>query len=724
MLKTLQPDELTLSVSTDELSFADTSELMGKPFGWIGQTEAEASARFGLNLRQPNFHLLVLGEPGSGRTSLMLSAMQEAASSLPVPPDLVAVQNFDTPERPIFLCLPAGKGALLRAGLEQYSRQLVKVIPTLLVQAAMDVAVAIHKDTDSEKTLGRQTHEHVEKFLDDQLEILKNLMEAEPVSEGTEPAGLNDYLALLRRDTLDNLEVFQITPGTESEGALEAMLSRYRANLLVDNRHQKNAPVICEDDPSLHALFGGIESGSEGHGGTPDFMHLRAGNLLRAHGGMLMLHLRDILADQHSGSQILEKLHRFLRNGYTQIEEFGTTSGSSPIALLKPEPLPVDVKVVLITTREEFYDLQASAPELASYFRIKVDFAESVRASTPAYQSVAAYIADRCRHFRLKHFSAGAVARLIQVMHRRIEDKTRISSSFGELQGLILESSAHSGMREGGLVSVDDVEAAILAGKMRHGRPERQMRDSIINGEQMICVGGRVIGQINGLTHIDMGDASFGSPVRISARCFAGEEGVINIDREVEMTGPNHDKGLFILRSWLSASFSHLTPLSLTASLVFEQEYHGVEGDSASIAELYALLSTLSGLALPQGIAVTGALNQHGEVMPVGGINEKIEGHYRVCKAIGLDGSQGVIIPERNVRHLLLDQEVIGAVAEGKFHIYTISQVLEGLELLTGLSAGEKDASGSYPEGTIMRCAQNALEKFRKIMEANQPPGH
>jgi predicted ATP-dependent protease len=254
----------------------------------------------------------------------------------------------------------------------------------------------------------------------------------------------------------------------------------------------------------------------------------------------------------------------------------------------------------------------------------------------------------------------------------------------------------------------------------RHNCPERQLRESIVDGEVMINITGAEVGQINGLTHIDLGDMSFGSPVRISARCFAGDEGVINIDREVAMTGPNHDKGLMILRSWLSATFTKLTPLSLNASLVFEQEYHGVEGDSASCAELYSLLSALSGIPIKQGIAVTGAMNQHGEVMAIGGVNEKIEGYFRICQNMGLDGMQGVIIPSRNLAHLLLDDEVVAAVEKGLFNIYTVSNVAEGMALLTGMPAGLLQ-DGGYEQGTVLGAAQQHLETFRLSYQQNQP---
>jgi predicted ATP-dependent protease len=268
------------------------------------------------------------------------------------------------------------------------------------------------------------------------------------------------------------------------------------------------------------------------------------------------------------------------------------------------------------------------------------------------------------------------------------------------------------------------VNAAIQAKSQRNQYFESQIRDSIIDNELLIQVHGEVIGQVNGLTHIELGDASFGSPIRITARCYPGKTGLINIDREVNMSGPNHDKGIFILQNWLSASFWHLAPLSLNASLVFEQEYNGVEGDSASCAELFALLSALAGLPIKQGIAVTGALNQFGEVMPIGGVNEKIEGYFRVCMALGLNGQQGVIIPKRNQRHLLLAKEVIQAVRTGQFHIIAIDHVLEGIHFLTSIEAGVQDSAGVYPDNTVMGHAQATLASYRRTLESNQPYTH
>jgi predicted ATP-dependent protease len=309
------------------------------------------------------------------------------------------------------------------------------------------------------------------------------------------------------------------------------------------------------------------------------------------------------------------------------------------------------------------------------------------------------------------------VTRLLLDMQREIDDQRRISARFGHMEGVLLEAASIASARSAATVTADDVEAAVRARRQRHDYPEQDLLDAIADGEVMISAHGVAVGQINGLTQIDLGDYRFGSPVRITARAWAGDGGISNIDREVEMTGPTHDKGMLILEGWLSASFHRQAPLDLAASLVFEQEYHGVDGDSASCAELYALLSSLSGLPLAQGLAVTGALNQHGEVMPIGGVNEKIEGWFRTCQRLGLDGMQGAIIPSRNHAHLLLDQEVLDAVVRGEFRVLVIDHVLQGMELLTGVPAGEADEFGVYPADSIMGRVQVTLESFHKSCE-------
>lgn len=698
----LTPQQLTLNISAKQFNFSDTSELIGaenisaQHQAWVAQSEAKKAAEFGLNIQQAGFNLLALGESGTGRTTLMLSAMHEAAAKRAAPNDLIALYQFDSNGKPLFLKLAAGVGSLLKQALDQFVRQLAKELAGLL-----DAKV-------KENSLSP-----IQAFLDAQLNIIKtSLAQSALSSEANEK--LSHYFKLLQQDVLDYLEAWQPSTSGDGDNNLEALLSesffgRYRANVLVEHQATENSPVIYDNDPSLQSLFGGIESAGDSST-TPDFMRLRAGNLLRADGGTLLLNLRDILADEQSGSQLLEKLHRFLRNDTLQIEDLSSSSSQGGSFVSAQAAIPVSVKLVLVATREDYYLLIDEKFDFFGYFPIKIEFAEKVKASPENYAAYAAFIAQKCNQFNCSHFTADAVANLLQAMHRLEEDQTRISTQFAVLEKLMLESAAAADLRGARLVAIEDVKAALNRKYARHSYIEAHMRDSIVDNELMITVQGETVGQINGLTHIDLADASFGSPVRISANCYAGRLDVLTIDREVAMSGPTHDKGVMILQSWLHTNFAQFNPLNLTASLVFEQEYNGVDGDSASCAELFALLSALAQLPIKQGIAVTGALNQHGEVLPVGGLNEKIEGYFRVCKDIGLDGKQGVLIPKRNMRHLMLSDEVIDAVASGQFHIATMNNVAEGISHLTGCSLA-----------TVNRLAEARLNTFKATLEANLP---
>jgi len=698
MSQFLTPQQLSLNISAKKFSFADTSELIATDSksaqhqAWVAQSEAKKAAEFGLNIQQAGFNLLALGEPGTGRTTLMLSAMHEAAIRQATPCDLIALYQFDSSTKPLFLKVPAGVGTQLKQCLDQFVRQLAKELANLLEAKVRDNSSAL-----------------ILTFLTLQIEAIKV---NNPYIE-TDKA-LIQYFELLQKDVLEYLEAWQPSASGDSDNNLDALLSesffgRYRVNVLVEHDTNQHAPVIYDNDPSLQSLFGGVESAGDSST-TPDFMRLRAGNLLRADGGALLLNLRDILADEASGSQLLEKLHRFLRNGTLQIEDLSSSSSQGGSFVSAQAAISVSVKLVVVATREDYYLLIDEKYDFFSYFPIKIEFAEKVKASTENYAAYAAFIAQKCQQFNCSHFTADAVVGLLQAMHRLEEDQTRISTKFAVLEKLMLESAVAAGLRGVKLVDIEDVKSAINRKYARHSYIEAHLRDSIVDNELMITVHGEAVGQINGLTHIDLADASFGSPVRISANCYAGRLDVLTIDREVAMSGPTHDKGVMILQSWLHSNFAQFNPLNLTASLVFEQEYNGVDGDSASCAELFALLSALSQLPIKQGIAVTGALNQHGEVLPVGGLNEKIEGYFRVCKDIGLDGKQGVLIPQRNMRHLMLSSEVVDAVGNGQFHIATMNNVAEGILHITGHTLQE-----------LNMLAEARLMAFKQTLEANLP---
>jgi len=794
---TLTPAELRLSFDPATLGFADTSELLDHPLPWIGQERAEEAARFGLGMDQPDYNLFVLGEVGSGRSSLLKRAMHAAAANKAVPPDLCYLHNFDAPEHPRALRLPAGQGRLLRQLMVQMLRSIQKKIPQCLkgqdfkveserientckteeakAYAALDVLAEMRKFTlhresghlvftyrddkghtlteDEMLTLPKEQRAAIdqaelelraeisryfektgalERARDEALaalrrQVVKPLLEHELQEIRTglkkqikDSVKLGTYLEQVIIDILGNLELFEVLDAEDDirQEALGKVLSRYRVNLIVDNGGLTGAPVIVEDNPLFRSLFGSIEYQSENEALVTDFSRIRAGSLHKAHGGYLMLHLRDLLVD----GLVWEKLRRLLRSGRLQVEEPGTAFTAIAMVSLEPEAVDVEVKIVLIGSREQYYELQEDDPEFARHFSVKVDFAGSFSASADTRRATAIFVAHTCRQLGLPHLSAAAVARLLEDGHREVDDQSRQSAIFARTGALVMESAALCRARGGRLVEAADVEAALTARIRRHDYPEQRLQEAFAKGELLISVQGAQVGRLNGLTQMDLGDYRFGFPVRVSARTHAGEHGLINIEREVEMSGPIHDKGVFILHNYLAALFAHNAPLAFNASVVFEQEYNGIEGDSASCAELYVLLSSLSGLPLKQGIAVTGAVNQHGDVLPVGGLNEKIEGYFRVCSQAGLDGSHGVLIPQRNRHHLMLERKVIEAVDQGLFHIYTAEHVSDGIELLTGVPAGAADESGKYPPGSVLGHAQKTLLSYRRACQMTAHP--
>jgi predicted ATP-dependent protease len=668
---------LRIRIDPATLHFGDTSELLKHPLPWIGQQRAQAGARFGLEMDHKDYNLLVLGEAGSGRSSLLLQLTRAVAASKAVPPDLCYLYYSDAAhEQPLALRLPAGSGRRLRHMLAQLACQ------------------------EAKSALAQDWHSICESLALAPCEATK----------------LNDYLERLVHDERENGMLKQMKAGeaTAKADALAKVLSRMQVNLLVDNSALSGAPVIVEDNLTLHSLFGSVECQVEDGVLKVDFSRIRAGSLHKAHGGFILLTMRDLLADELAW----EKLRRFLRSGRLQIEEPGLSLAPIAAVALMPEALQVTVKIILIGSNEHYYALQELDPEFVRHFGAKVDFAESFLATLETRHVSAIFVAHTCNRLGLPHFSAAAVARLIEESHRTVDDQLRQSAIFANIEANVMESAAQCERRAGSQVEAIDIQAVLDARTMRHGYAEQRLQESITDGERLIAVVGEKVGQLNGLTQIDQGHYRFGFPVRVTAQTFAGDDGLLNIEREVEMSGPIHDKGVLVLHGYLSALFAHIAPLALNASLSFEQEYGGVEGDSASCAEFYALLSCLASLPLKQGIAVTGAINLHGEILPVGGINEKIEGYFRTCETAGLDGHQGVLIPRGNQRHLMLAHKVIEAVSKNLFHVYIADHVNEGIELLTGVPAGLAGKSGQYPRDSVLGRAQQTLQAYRRACQA------
>jgi len=488
-------------------------------------------------------------------------------------------------------------------------------------------------------------------------------------------------------------------------------VQRYQVNLLVEHPADGSRPVVYEDHPTLQNLVGRIDHLV--HMGTlvSNFTLIKAGALHRANGGFLVLDALKLLSQPFAW----EGLKRALKSGHVRIESLSELIGVTGSVQLEPEPMPLALKVILIGERLIYYLLGQYDPEFAALFRINADM-ESVIARTP--ENAAAYarlIAALARHQSLPPLSAAAVARLIDHAARLAGDAERLSTTTQPLDDRLREA-AHLATTAGApRIEREHVEAALEAHRNRHERIRLHALDEIRRGHILVDTAGAHVGQINGLAVVALGDDTFAHPVRITATVRVGEGEVIDIEREVKLGGPIHSKGVLILSSFLAARFGWTTPLSLKASLVFEQSYGGIEGDSASLAELVALMSALAGVPIKQTLAVTGSVNQFGIVQPVGGINDKIEGFFALCAARGLNGEHGVLIPRANLAHLMLRDEVVEAVRAGRFAIWAVSNVDEALELLTGLPAGAPDASGANPDGSMNASVASGLRKLAQL---------
>jgi len=534
--------------------------------------------------------------------------------------------------------------------------------------------------------------------------------------------GLIQFLDTVQKDILAKVEQFKSgSPSSEAgasameEGPFAFMsrfrrspFERYKINLVVDNSGVTGAPVVQEANPTYHNLIGRIEHRAEFGALVTDYSAIKAGALHWANGGYLIVDALDLLRNPLAW----EGLKRALRNREIKIEELAQQLGIVATATLAPEPIPLDVKVVLIGDPNTYYMLYALDEDFQELFKVKADFAADMDWSSENIEKVALFVHDRCQEGELRHLELTAVAKVVEHASRMVEDQEKLSTRFGLIQDIIHEASYWAGRNGHELVTSEDVQQAVNEKVYRANRIEERIRDQIDKGLIMVDTEGEVLGQVNGLSILNLGDYYFGRPSRITAQTFMGRAGVINIEREAKMSGNIHDKGVMILSGYLGGKYAQDKPLNLSASICFEQSYGAVDGDSASSTELYAMLSRLSGSPIKQGIAVTGSVNQRGEVQAVGGVTKKIEGFYDVCRIKGLTGEQGVIIPEQNVKNLMLREDVVEAVREGKFHVYPVNTIDEGISILTGRDAGERQEDGAYPEGTVNYLADEQLKEL------------
>ena len=769
--------------STEELDPIDTG---------IGQDRGIKALEFGLNVDVRGYNLYVEGPSGVGKTIYTKNYLNVISKKKKSPPDWCYIYNFENPNEPIAVSLPAGGGSEFRDLMERFIDDVKVDIKSTFNNDEFEKERALIKQEFEEKRnvlmekLNKKSSEYgfqvkasqtgiymmpvmngkamaEEEFnkLDENIKreyedksaiVQQHIMEAigeiraiekesaKKIEEWQSNVALltvnthinyikskykrnkkiNHFLDSIKKDILKNISRFISDDKNEKQQPQAPQMIKpevlkpwlnYRVNLFVDNSKLEGAPVIMDSNYSYHNIFGKLEY--ENYYGTlkTDYTMLKPGLLHKANGGYIIFQATDLL----SNSLCYEALKKALRTKEIGIENAADPRSSMVMISLKPEPIPLNVKVIIIGEENIYQTLLAMDEDFKKLFKIKVEFEDDAPLNMENMDKLARFVAGYCMQEELPPLTKEAVARIIEYASKIADNQEKLSTRFNDLAQVIGEAATWARMARSKIVTVEHVDKALKESIERVKKYDSRYLEMIENNTLLIDTSGFITGQINGLTIMSIGTYSFGKPVKITANTYTGKTGIINIEREVELSGSTHSKGILILSGYLGEMFAQDIPLSLTASICFEQLYSGVDGDSASSTELYAILSSLSGIPINQAIAVTGSVNQKGEIQPIGGVNNKIEGFFQICSARGLDGSHGVIIPKQNVQNLNLSEEVVDAVKEGKFHIYAISTIEEGIEILTGVPAGKKDSNGNFPAGSVNYLAYEKLKKYAKI---------
>ncbi len=548
--------------------------------------------------------------------------------------------------------------------------------------------------------------DEVQDFLDAvELDIVENV-QAIMSNQGQGQGGGNQLAQMLGGQQ----QQMQQTPSSSGN----PILDRYRVNVLVDNSDTEGTPVIYEDNPNYKNLLGRVEYQSKMGALTTNFNMIKPGALHKANGGYLILDARQVLLEPFAW----EGLKRVLKSGKVKIESLGESYSLISTVSLEPAPIDVNVKIILLGQRMLYYLLCRYDPDFSKLFKVEADFEDEIDRSENNQMQYVKLLTGLIKENELRHFDKEAVARVIEQSSRMAGDNQKLTTKTEELKNLLMEADHWAGTNGHDTVTIDDVEKAVDQQIYRSARLRDKVQESINRDYIFIDTEGERVGQVNGLSVLRIGNLMFGRPNRITAKVQLGKGDIINIEREVDMSGPIHSKGVLILKGFLGERYAKERPLSMSASLVFEQSYSNIDGDSASSAELYVLLSAIGKIPLKQSFSVTGSVNQHGKIQPIGGVNEKIEGFFDICKERGLTGDQGVLIPAANEKNLMLKSEVVEAVENEEFHVYSVETIEEGMELLTGLKMGEADEEGHYPEGTINRIITDELKELAKNRKA------
>ena len=770
---------------------SDTTNLV------YGQDRGIKALEFGVNVDLKGYNMYLEGPAGVGKTMYTKKFLQDRAKKEKVPNDWCYIYNFNDPNEPVAVSLPAGQGKIFQETMELFIKNIRKDIKKTFNNDEFEKEKKIIKQEYetkkdailaklNEKTMkysfqvksaqngiymmpvyeGKTIEEDdynklplevrsefesksqvVQEMIFEtlsELKIIENKADKK-IEEWQSNVALltvnihinnvkanykrnkiiNTFLDNVKKDILKNISAFMITEEEKAKQQLQpqmrAMQSNepwlnYRVNLFVDNSNLDGAPVIMDSSYTYQNIFGKLEYENQFGIMKTDFTMIKSGLLQKANGGYIIFQAKDLLTNP----QCYENLKKVLLVKEVSIDNNMDQRSSMMLVSLKPEPIPLDLKVIMIGNPEIYHTLLSMDEDFRKLFKIKVEFEEDAPKTDENIFKLAKFVKSYCTQEELLDINKEAMAKIVEYSSKLSGDKEKLSTQFSEIGQIVGEASTWAKLDKSKIVTKEYVQKAFDERVDRIKKYDTRYLQMIKEGALLINTSGNRVGQINGLTVITIGDYSFGKPSKITANTYLGREGIINIEREVDMSGSTHSKGVMILTGYLGELFAQDKELSLNASICFEQLYGGVDGDSASSTEAYAILSSLSEMPINQSIAVTGSINQKGEIQPIGGVNEKIEGFYQICKMRGLNGEHGVIIPASNVRNLHLNDDVINSVKKGEFHIYAINTIEEGIEILTGVPAGKKDKFGKFPAGTINYLVNEKLMKYAKIVESNR----
>ena len=782
-----------LKFTCDEslLNFDTTAELEPIQSG-IGQDRGIKALEFGVQVDVKGYNIYIEGPSGVGKTMYTKNYLNKISSKKKVPSDWCYIYNFDNPNEPIAVSLPAGQGKEFKDAMDGFIKEIKKDIKKtfnaddfekekalikqefeekrsallnklnedaskynfhvkasqngIYMMPIVDGRIIEEEEFDKLDNETKQNYEDNSAIVQEQImNVIGQIKEIERASDKRisewqsnialltinvhinylkskykRNKKINKFLNDVKQDVLKNVSYFLEEDNKNNQQQQMSMNPamkktdpslNYRVNLFVDNSQREGAPVIMDSNYSYNNIFGFLEY--ENYYGTlkTDHTMLKPGLLHLANGGYIIFQAKDLL----SNPACYEALKKALRIKEIAIEHANEQRASMVMISLKPEPIPLNLKVILIGNSSIYQTLLSMDSDFRKLFKIKVEFEDDAPITKENLNKLACIVHGFCEHAELPHLDKKAMARLIEYASKLAGSHSKISTRFDDLIQIVGEAATWAKIAKSKIITEGFITKALEEQINRVKKYDAKYMEMIENHSLLIDTSGYEVGTLNGLTIMTIGDYTFGKPAKITVNTYTGKNGVVNIEREVEISGPSHSKGVLILTGYLGEMFAQDIPLCLTASICFEQLYNGVDGDSASSTELYGLLSSLSGIPINQAIAVTGSVNQKGQIQPIGGVNEKIEGYFQICKMRGLTGEHGVMIPVQNVDNLQLSDEIIEAVKNKLFHIYSVSTIEEGIEVLTGVPAGKKDSTGHFPAGTVNYLVYEKLKKYAEI---------